>query len=210
MQRALAAFDFECGTVLFTEEGTKKRAALHLVRGEEALADHDPGGLETLEADLAAFRERLLSENHTLKRSLTDPRLFSGIGNAYSDEILLRAQLSPLRWSTRLTDSEIERLYDATREVLHEWIERLRDEIGDNFPEKITAFRPEMAAHGKFGEPCPASGAPIQRIAYAENEANYCANCQTGGRLLKDRALSQILKDDWPKTVEGWEEIRSR
>jgi formamidopyrimidine-DNA glycosylase len=209
-RRGLAAFDFERGSVLFTEEGTKKRASLHLVRGEETLRDHDPGGLEPLGVDLSAFRERLLSENHTLKRSLTDPRLFSGIGNAYSDEILLRAQLSPLKWSTRLSDHEIERLYDATRDVLLEWVERLRRDVGESFPEKVTAFRPEMAAHGKFGEPCPACGSPIQRIVYAESEANYCATCQTGGKLLKDRALSQILKDDWPKTVEGWEEIKSR
>ena len=207
-RRGLAAFDFATGCVLFTEEGTRKRASLHLVRGEESLANHDPGGLEVMETSLAEFELRLQSENHTLKRSLTDPHLFSGIGNAYSDEILHRARLSPMKWSTRLTDSEIERLRSAAREVLGEWADRLRRDIGENFPEKVTAFRPEMAVHGKYGESCPRCGSPVQRIVYAENEANYCATCQTGGKLLRDRALSQILKDDWPKTLDGWEQLK--
>jgi len=207
-KRGLAGFDFDRGTVLFTEEGTKKRASIHVVRGEAGLIAHDPGGIEVLGSPLERFRERLELENHTLKRSLTDPRLFSGIGNAYSDEILHRARLSPMRWSTRLTDEETERLHRATLSTLTEWIERLRIQTGDNFPEKVTAFHPEMAAHGRYGKPCPVCDSPIQRIVYAENEANYCATCQTGGKLLKDRALSQLLKDDWPRTIEGWEEIK--
>jgi formamidopyrimidine-DNA glycosylase len=189
-RRGLAGFDFDRGTVLFTEEGTKKRASIHVVRGEAGLVAHDPGGIDVLEAPLKRFRERLELENHTLKRSLTDPRLFSGVGNAYSDEILLRARLSPMKWSSRLTDEEIERLYQATRAALTEWTDRLREQTGDNFPEKVTAFHPEMAAHGRYGEPCPQCGSPIQRIVYAENEANYCATCQTDGKVLKDRALS--------------------
>lgn len=201
-RRGLAGFDFVPGTVLFTEEGSKKRASLHLVRGEGALAEHDPGGLEPLEIDLETFGERLRSENHTLKRSLTDPRLFSGIGNAYSDEILHRARLSPMKWSTRLDDEELARLHRAVQETLVEWVERLRDDIGKSFPEKVTAFQPEMAVHGKYGDPCPRCASPVQRIVYADNEANYCATCQSGGKLLRDRALSQILKDDWPTTVE--------
>ena len=205
-RRGLAGFDFAAGTVLFTEEGTKKRASLHVVAGEKALAALDPGGIDVLEADVESFASTLGSENHTLKRSLTDPRLFSGIGNAYSDEILHRARLSPMKWSTRLTSEEVERLHRATRETMVEWIERLRADLGEDFPEKVTAFRPEMAVHGRFGEPCPHCGAPVQRIVYAENEANYCAPCQTGGKLLRDRALSRLLREDWPRTLEGWEE----
>ena len=207
-RRGLAGFDFDRGTVLFTEEGTKKRASIHVVRGEAGLVAHDPGGIDVLNVSPERFRERLQLENHTLKRSLTDPHLFSGIGNAYSDEILLRARLSPMKWSSRLTDEETERLHRATRDTLAEWTDRLREQTGDNFPEKVTAFHPEMAAHGRYGEPCPQCGSPIQRIVYAENEANYCATCQTEGKVLKDRALSQLLKDDWPRTVEGWEEIK--
>ncbi|MEQ8763197.1 MAG: DNA-formamidopyrimidine glycosylase family protein [Planctomycetota bacterium] len=204
----LAAFDFESGTLLLTEAGTKKRASLYCVRGEGGLEEHQRGGLEVLGCTLAAFREALLSENHTLKRSLTDPRLFSGIGNAYSDEILHRARLSPTRWTTKLSDEEIEVLHRATLEVLEEWIARLRDQLGDGFPEKVTAFRPEMAVHGRFGQACPVCGSPVQRIVYAENETNYCPTCQTGGKLLADRSLSKLLKADWPKTLEELEERR--
>lgn len=201
----LAAFDFDDGTLILTEAGSKRRASLHLVRGETALAAHQPGGLEVLDSDLAAFRAALIRENHTLKRSLTDPHLFSGIGNAYSDEILHRAKLSPLTWTTRLSDEEIARLFAATRETLLEWIDRLREETGDRFPEKVTAFRKDMAVHGKFREPCPVCGTAIQRIAYAENETNYCPRCQTGGQVLADRALSRLLKGDWPRSIEEWE-----
>ncbi len=204
----LAAFDFPTGTLLLTEAGTKKRASLHLVRGEEALKEHERGGLEVLEADLASFRDALTRENHTLKRSLTDPRLFSGIGNAYSDEILHAAKLSPVKQTRQLSDEEIERLYHATRNTLTEWVERLRRDAKENFPEKVTAFRKDMAVHGKYKEPCPVCGSPVQRIVYAENETNYCATCQTGGRLLADRALSRLLKADWPKTLEEMEEAR--
>jgi formamidopyrimidine-DNA glycosylase len=207
-RRGLAGFDFDLGTVLFTEEGTKKRASIHVVRGEAGLVAHDPGGLDVLDISLERFRERVMLENHTLKRTLTDPHLFSGIGNAYSDETLLRARLSPMKWSSRLTDEEVERLLEATRSTLTEWTDRLREQTGENFPEKVTAFHPEMGAHGRYGEPCPQCGSPIQRIVYAENEANYCATCQTGGKLLKDRALSQLLKDDWPRTIEALEELR--
>jgi formamidopyrimidine-DNA glycosylase len=203
-----AAFDFLHGTLLLTEAGTKKRASIHLVRGKAALREHDPGGLEVLEATLAQFREALTSENHTLKRSLTDPHLFSGIGNAYSDEILHRAKLSPIRLTKQMTDTEIERLYHAVRESLTEWVERLRKERGTGFPEKVTAFRPDMAVHGKYRKPCPVCGSPVQRIVHAENETNYCATCQTGGKLLADRSLSRLLKDDWPKTLEELEEIK--
>ena len=202
-RRGLAAFDFPAGTLLLTEEGTKKRASLHVVRGEEGLAEHDRGGLDVFAADLAEFREALVRENHTLKRTLTDPRLFDGIGNAYSDEILHAARLSPLTWSQRLDDGEIERLFEATRSTLRDWTERLRAEVGDGFPEKVTAFHPGMAVHGRDREPCPDCGSPIQRIVYARNETNYCARCQTGGRLLADRALSRLLKQDWPRTLEG-------
>ena len=204
----LAAFDFDSGTLILTEAGTKRRASLHLVEGEAALAEHDPGGLEVLEADCAAFRERLIQGNHTLKRALTDPHLLSGIGNAYSDEILHRARLSPIRLTQKLGDNEIERLYRATRSTLIEWTERLRAEVGDGFPEKVTAFREGMAVHGRHRDPCPDCGAPVQRIVYASNETNYCANCQTGGKLLADRALSRLLKKDWPRTLEELEARR--
>ena len=198
----LAAFDFEPGTLLLTEAGTKKRASLHVVQGEEALAAHDPGGIEPLDCTLEAFREQLVAENHTLKRSLCAPKLFSGIGNAYSDEILHRARLSPIKLTSRLTDDEIARLHAAVRGTLSDWIERLRPETGDGFPQKVTAFRAGMAVHGKYREPCPDCGSPVQRIVYASNETNYCATCQTGGKLLADRALSRLLKTSWPKTLE--------
>jgi formamidopyrimidine-DNA glycosylase len=203
-----AAFDFPHGTLLLTEAGTRKRASICLVRGEAALQEHDPGGLEVLNATFEQFREALACENHTLKRSLTDPHLFSGIGNAYSDEILHRAQLSPIRLTQRMTNDEIERLYHATRESLTEWVERLRKERGAGFPEKVTAFRPDMAVHGKYRSPCPVCGSPVQRIVHAENETNYCAKCQTGGKLLADRSLSRLLKDGWPLTLEELEERR--
>jgi len=206
----LAAFDFSTGTLLLTEAGTKKRAALHLVAGEEDLADLDQGGLEVLDADLGAFRAALMEENHTVKRALTDPRLFSGIGNAYSDEILHRARLSPVRLTQHMTDEEAERLFRATRETLQEWIGTLRAETDEGFPEKVTAFRPTMAVHGRYGKPCPVCGAPVQRIVHAENETNYCARCQTGGRLLADRALSRLLHADWPRTLEELEDRRTR
>lgn len=202
----LAAFDFESGTLLFTEASKKKRASLHAVRGEHALAAHDRGGLEPLMCTPAEFAERLRLENHTLKRALTDPTLFSGIGNAYSDEILHRARLSPVTHTQKLDDDAVERLFQATRTTLTEWIERTRAELGDGFPEDVTAFRPQMAVHGKFGKPCPDCGAKVQRIVYAENESNYCPTCQTGGKLLADRALSRLLRGDWPKTAEELEE----
>ena len=205
----LAAFDFSQGTILFTEASSKKRASIHLVRGEASLSQFDRGGLEVLDADLAAFREALSRENHTLKRALTDPRLFSGIGNAYSDELLHRARLSPVKLTAQLTQEESARLYAATRETLTEWIDRLRNEVGDGFPEKVTAFREGMAVHGRFGKPCPVCGSRVQRIVYAENETNYCPRCQTGGKLLADRALSRLLKNDWPKTAEELEERRA-
>jgi formamidopyrimidine-DNA glycosylase len=198
----LAAFDFPSGALVLTEASSKKRASLQLVRGESALAGIDPGGLEVLDSDLAAFREALHRENHTLKRTLTDPKLFSGIGNAYSDEILHRARLSPARLTLAMKDEEIERLYEAVRATMSEWTDRLRREAGDRFPEKVTAFREGMAVHGRYKEPCPDCGSPVQRIVYAENEANYCARCQTGGRLLADRALSRLLKEDWPRTLD--------
>jgi formamidopyrimidine-DNA glycosylase len=201
----LAAFDFPTGTLVLTEAGTKRRAALHLVHGEDQLAAHQPGGLEVLDADRAGFTAALRRENHSLKRALTDPRLFSGIGNAYSDEILHRARLSPLTWTHRLTDDECARLFDAARETLRAWLERLRAEAGDGFPEKVTAFRPDMAVHGRFGLPCPVCGTAVQRIVYAENETNYCPRCQTGGKVLADRSLSRLLKDDWPRSIEEWE-----
>jgi formamidopyrimidine-DNA glycosylase len=205
----LAAFDFPSGTLLLTEASPKKRASLNLVCGEEALEAHNPGGLEVLDADLASFRQALLQENHTLKRTLTDPRLFSGIGNAYSDEILHCARLSPVKLARQLDDQEIARLYKATQETLREWVERLRREAGERFPEKVTAFRPGMAVHGRYGKPCPECGSPIQRIVYAENETNYCARCQTGGKLLADRALSRLLKEDWPRTLAELDEMRT-
>jgi formamidopyrimidine-DNA glycosylase len=204
----LAAFDFSTGTLTLTEAGTKKRASLDVVRGEAALAAHDPGGIEVLDADLATFRTALTAENHTLKRVLTDPRVFSGIGNAYSDEILHRASLSPVKHSQALTDDELRRLHEATRAVLTEWIERLRQEAGGDFPEGVTAFRPDMAVHGRYGKPCPTCGSPVQRIVYADNETNYCARCQTGGRMLADRSLSRLLHADWPKTLDEWEARR--
>jgi formamidopyrimidine-DNA glycosylase len=203
-----AAFDFPSGTLLLTEMGTKKRASLHLVKGRENLADHDPQGLEIFDADLKTFRAALTRENHTLKRTLTDPHLFSGIGNAYSDEILHRAKLSPVKQTKLLNGGEIEALFRATKECLSEWIERLRKDTGKNFPERVTAFRDDMAVHGKYRKPCPVCGAPVQRIVYAENETNYCAKCQTGGKLLADRSLSRLLKDDWPRSLEELEEVR--
>jgi formamidopyrimidine-DNA glycosylase len=198
----LAAFDFSSGTLLLTEAGSKRRASLHIVRGKDAVRALDPGGVEVLEIDRDRFRELLTRERHTLKRSLTDPHLFSGIGNAYSDEILHRARLSPVQMTTSLSDEEITRLYDATRATLLDWTQRLRDEAGANFPEKVTAFRKGMAVHGRFNQPCPVCGTPVQRIVYAENETNYCARCQTGGRLLADRALSRLLHSDWPKSID--------
>jgi formamidopyrimidine-DNA glycosylase len=204
----LAAFDFEDGSLLLTEASKKKRAALHLCLGETALHEHDPGGVEPLEVDGGSFRDALLERNHTVKRALTDPRIFSGIGNAYSDEILHRARLSPLIWTTRMSEEQLERLYEATREVLSQWSARLIEQHGDAFPEKVTAFRPEMAAHGKHGEPCPVCGDPIQRIVFADRETNYCATCQTGGKLLADRALSRLLKGDWPRSLEELESLR--
>jgi formamidopyrimidine-DNA glycosylase len=206
----LAAFDFgDAGSLLMTEASSKKRASLHLVRGEAALAQFDRGGLEVLDAELEAFDRSLRSENHTLKRALTDPRLFSGIGNAFSDEILHRAKLSPGKLTQKLPAGEAERLYHATRDVLNEWIALLDPERDGKFPEKVTAFRPEMAVHGKYGQPCPVCESPVQRIVYADNEANYCATCQTGGRLLADRSMSRLLKEDWPRTLEELEESRA-
>ena len=198
-RNTLALFEFDSGTLSLTEAGSKRRASLHLVHGEAALRAMDPGGVEIFEVDAAGFASRLKSENHTLKRALTDPRLFSGIGNAYSDEILHRAKLSPIGLTKDLSAEETERLYAATRAVLKEWIERLRTE---GFPEKVTAFREEMAVHGRYGKPCPVCGAPVQRIVYAENETNYCARCQTGGRILADRALSRLLKKSWPRSID--------
>lgn len=208
-RQTLAAFNFPEGTLTLTEAGSKRRASLYLVRGESELAAHDPGGLEVLQADLESFRAALIRENHTLKRSLTDPHLFSGIGNAYSDEILHAAGLSPLQLTKRLDDSGVRTLYEATQRTLRLWTERLTKEAKKSFPEKVTAFRPDMAVHGRYGEPCPKCGTPVQRISYAENEANYCPSCQTGGRLLADRALSRLLNKDWPRTLEEMERRRS-
>lgn len=202
----LAAFDFSSGTLLLTEVSTKKRASIHLAQSEPALRSFDRGGLEVMTAHLDEFAERLRSENHTLKRTLTDPRLFSAIGNAYSDEILHRAKLSPVKLTKSMTGEEIARLYEATRTVLAEWSARLEKEAGDRWPDKVTAFRPEMAVHGKFKQPCPVCGAPVQRIVHAENETDYCARCQTGGKLLADRSLSRLLKEDWPGTLDELEE----
>jgi formamidopyrimidine-DNA glycosylase len=201
----LAAFDFSSGTLLLTEAGSKRRATLHVVRGARDLAKHDPGGLEIFEADELAFASRITSENRTLKRALTDPRLLSGIGNAYSDEILHAARLSPVTLTRRLDEAELGRLYRATRETLTTWTQRLRDELDGDFPNKVTAFRAEMAVHGRFRKPCPVCSAPVQRIVYASTETNYCANCQTGGRLLADRALSRLLRQDWPRSIEELE-----
>jgi len=201
----LAAFDFSNGTLLLTEVSSKKRASLHVIRNEKALAAFNRGGLEVLDSSRTDFRTALRKENHTLKRTLTDPRLFSGIGNAYSDEILHRARLSPLRHSQKLHDDEIAGLHAATQQVFREWIERLRTQLGASFPEKVTAFHPEMAVHGKFEQPCPVCGTLVQRIVYAENECNYCPRCQTDGKILADRSLSRLLKDDWPATIEELE-----
>ena len=198
----LAAFDFPTGSVILTEAGSKRQASLHVLAGAAALASIDQGGLEVIGSDFPSFAERLTSENHTLKRALTDPHIFSGIGNAYSDEILHAAKLSPMRLTQGLGDEEIRRLHEATISTLGTWVARLRDEVGDGFPDKVTAFREGMAAHGRYGKPCPACGSPIQRIVYTHNEANYCAVCQTGGKLLSDRALSRLLRRDWPKTLE--------
>jgi len=202
---ALARLEFGSGTLTLTEAGTKRRASLHLVQGEQALAQHDPGGLEILSSSAAEFARQLRRENHTLKRALTDPRLFSGVGNAYSDEILHAARLSPLLLTSRIDDEQARRLHSAAREQMQLWIERLRQSAGGEFPEKVTAFRPAMAVHGRFRLPCPVCGTPVQRIRYADNETNYCARCQTGGRLLADRSLSRLLKEDWPQSVDGFD-----
>ena len=203
----LAAFDFPAGTAILTEQGSKRQASIHIVRGADAVAAIDPRGLEVLDADLKSFAARLTGDNHTLKRALTDPHIFSGIGNAYSDEILHAARMSPTKMTSSLTDGEIEALYHATRTTLLEWIDRLRADAAGEFPEKVTAFRKDMAVHGRYGQPCPVCGAPVQRIVYATNEANYCSRCQTGGRLLSDRAMSRLLKEDWPRTLD---ELESR
>ena len=201
----LATFEFPDGQLVLTEAGTKRRASLHLVQGEAAVDAMDPGGLDVMSADRAAFAARLKSENHTLKRALTDPRLFSGIGNAYSDEILHRARLSPVALTSALDEDGVARLYEATRATLADWMERLRTEAGDGFPEKVTAFRDGMAVHGRYRQPCPVCGSPVQRIVYAENEANYCARCQTGGRILADRSLSRLLHKSWPRSIDELE-----
>ncbi|MEO1171098.1 MAG: DNA-formamidopyrimidine glycosylase family protein [Myxococcota bacterium] len=208
-KNALATFAFDHGSLWLTEASTQKRASLHLLRGENELAQHQPGGLEPLEASEAEFTERLRSQNRTLKRALTDPRIFSGIGNAYSDEILFDARLSPMKLTSALSDEETGRLYVSTQGVLIDWLERFRSEIGDGFPEKVTAFRPEMNVHGKYKEPCVVCSKPIQRIRYAANECNYCANCQNAGRLLADRSLSRLLKKDWPKTLDELEQLKA-
>jgi len=201
----LAAFDFPTGTLILTEAGSKRRASLHLVRGEAALAQHNPGGLEVLECDDRSFLKALQRENHTLKRALTDPRILSGIGNAYSDEILHRARLSPLALTQRLSDADGARLFHAVQDTLNDWLDRLRRDVKDGFPERVTAFRPDMAVHGRFGQPCPMCATAVQRIVYADNETNYCPRCQTGGKVLADRSLSRLLKNDWPKSIEEWE-----
>ena len=206
----LAAFDFSSGTLLMTEAGSIKRAALYVVAGSDGLRDHDPGGIDVLTSDRTAFRDALLRENHTLKRSLTDPRLFSGIGNAYSDEILHAAGLSPIKLTGRLTDAEIARLHTATQTTLRAWTERLLQETGDRFPEQVTAFHPGMAVHGRYGKSCPACGSPVQRIVYASNESNYCPTCQTGGKLLADRAMSRLLGSDWPRSLDEWEAMKEK
>jgi len=206
----LVAFEFDNGWMWLTEAGTQRRAALRVVEGDEGLQSLNAGGIEPLDVSLDVFAAALRSSNHTLKRSLTDPHIFSGIGNAYSDEILHRAQLSPIAMTQKLTDDEVGRLYDAIRETLLEWTDRLRTESGGEFPEKVTAFRPEMAVHGRYGQPCPRCGAKVQRIRYASNETNYCAKCQTGGRLLADRALSRLMHEDWPRTLEELEALKKR
>jgi len=202
----VATFEFSSGALVLSEAGTKKRASLHLIEGEAALAALDPGGIDVFAVTRDAFAAVLTNENHTLKRALTDPHFFSGIGNAYSDEILHAAKLSPVLLTKKLTPIEISLLFETTKRVLITWVDLLRKEAGDNFPEKVTAFRPEMAVHGKFGQACPVCGGTVQRIRYADNETNYCPTCQTGGRVLADRSLSRLLKEDWPKTVEAWEE----
>jgi formamidopyrimidine-DNA glycosylase len=202
----LAAIDFDPGALILTEQGTKRRAGIWVTRGFEGVAALDRGGVEPLEVDVAGFAEALRRENRTLKRALTDPRIFSGIGNAYSDEILWAAQMSPVKKTSQVGDEEVERLYRAVVDSLEEWARRLREEVGEGWPTKVTAFRDDMAVHGKFGEPCPRCGSKVQRIVYADNETNYCATCQTGGKLLADRSLSRLLKDDWPKTIEEMEE----
>ena len=207
-KRGLAAFDFPEASLLLTEASTKKRASLYLIAGEAGLADHDRGGHEVLQGDADTFRTVLTRENRTLKRALTDPRIFSGIGNAYSDEILFRARLSPVKQTHRLDDAEIARLYTATCDILVEWTERLRAEVGDGFPDKVTAFRPEMAVHGRYREPCVECGAPVQRIRYADNETNYCARCQNADRLLADRSLSRLMKKDWPRSLDELERLK--
>lgn len=205
----LAAFDFPDGTVIFTEASPKKRASIHIVQGREALAEFDRGGLDVMAATPKAFLERLRSERHTVKRSLTDPTLFDGIGNAYSDEILHAAKLSPFRMTNAITDDEGAALHRACKQILKRFTDDIRKEVGDGFPDKVTAFRPEMAVHGKYGQPCPACGTPVQRIVYADNEANYCPTCQTDGRLLADRSLSRLLKEDWPRSLEELEERKA-
>ncbi len=207
-RRGLAAFDFPAGTLTLTEAGSKRRASLHVVSGEAGLAALDPGGVEVLDVDLETFARVLTNRNHTLKRALTDPHLFSGIGNAYSDEILHRARLSPVKLTDSMTAGEIGRLHGAVRTTLTEWTARLRAEVGENFPEKVTALRPDMAVHGRYGEPCPDCGSAVQRIVHGAHETNYCARCQTGGKLLADRALSRLLKKDWPRTLEELEKMR--
>jgi formamidopyrimidine-DNA glycosylase len=208
-RRTLAALDFDTGSLTLTEAGARKRASLHIIEGESALQKMDPGGIDVMAATRDAFSAALTQENHTLKRSLTDPHFFSGIGNAYSDEILHRAQLSPIALTQKLKPEEITRLYEATRASLKEWVQRLHDEAGGKFPEKVTAFRPEMAVHGKYGQPCPRCGTKVQKIQYASNETNYCAKCQTGGKLLADRSLSRLLREDWPRTLEELEERKA-
>jgi formamidopyrimidine-DNA glycosylase len=209
-RQALLALDFENGSLILTEAGSKRRASLHVVRGEDALHEIDPGGVEIFSTDLAGFRAALTAENRTLKRALTDPRLISGVGNAYSDEILHAAQLSPIALTQKLKDDEWQRLFDATRETLTLWMNRLVSEAEKKFPENVTAFRPEMAVHGRFGQPCPRCGAKVQRIRYADNETNYCATCQTGGKVLADRSLSRLLGADWPRTLDELEALKRR
>jgi formamidopyrimidine-DNA glycosylase len=206
----LAAFDFSNGTLLLTEAGTKRRASLHIIRGEAALMKFDRGGIEVLEADLNSFGEAITRENHTVKRALTDPRIISGIGNTYSDEILHRSRLSPFKYTTHLSEDEIDRLFSTCRAILFEWTDIIRKKTGDGFPEKVTAFREGMAVHGRYGFPCPVCGVPIQRIVYTENESNYCPGCQTGGKILADRALSRLLKGDWPATLKELEDMQRK
>ncbi|HIC80960.1 MAG TPA: formamidopyrimidine-DNA glycosylase [Kiloniellaceae bacterium] len=206
----LAAFDFAEGSLTLTEAGSKKRASLYLLEGEAALTDHDPGGLEVMAAGLEAFSKALTARNHTVKRALTDPKIFSGIGNAYSDEILHRAGMSPVAMTEKLSPQEIETLYEATRAALTDWVERLRKDAGEGFPEKVTAFRKDMAVHGRYGQPCPVCGTKVQRIRHASNETNYCPRCQTGGKLLADRSLSALLKKDWPRSIEELEQLRAK